>query len=184
VANDNLAKALHSSISETQTPVERGPAGKPSELPRFTKSELLIIGFGSSMRGDDAAGPHAARLLAQQGYRTKDVHQLTPELAEDIASAREVVFLDAHSELAPGQIAIERLTSRPNATAPLEHSASPAGLLRLTRRAYGAEPMAWLIGMGGSDFELSDRLTPAAEIAVERAIEEIVRCTNPGSSRS
>jgi hydrogenase maturation protease len=136
------------------------------------------------MRGDDVAGPHAARLLAERGYRTKDVHQLTPELAEEIASAREVVFLDAHAELAPGEISIERLTSRPSATTPLEHSASPAGLLRLTRRAYGAEPLAWLIGMGGADFELSERLTPAAQIAVDRAIEEIVRCTNPESSRS
>jgi hydrogenase maturation protease len=153
-------------------------------LPKFSKSELLIIGFGSPMRGDDVAGPHAARLLSARGYRTKDVHQLTPELAEEIASAREVVFLDAHAELPPGEIAIERINSRPSATGPLEHSASPAGLLRLTRRAYGAEPMAWLIGMGGSDFEMSERLSPAAQVAVDRAIEEIVRCTNLESSKS
>jgi hydrogenase maturation protease len=182
MASDNLAK--HFPVPEGRDSVEQSPAEKLSVLPRFSKSELLIIGYGSPMRGDDVAGPHAARLLAQQGFRTMDVHQLTPELAEAISSAREVLFLDAHAELPPGKISIERLTSRPSATAPLEHSASPAGLLRLTRRAYGAEPMAWLIGMGGSDFELSDRLSPAAEIAVARAIEEIIRCTSPESSKS
>jgi hypothetical protein len=44
--------------------------------------------------------------------------------------------------------------------------------------------MAWLIGMGGSDFEMSERLSPAAQVAVDRAIEEIVRCTNLESSKS
>jgi hydrogenase maturation protease len=107
------------------------------------------------------------------------VHQLLPELAETIASAGEVVFLDAHAGLAPGEIAIERLSAQASATA-LEHQASPSGLLRLTRRAYGAEPMAWLIGMGGSDFELSEGLSPAALVAVDKVIEEINRCTNPG----
>jgi hydrogenase maturation protease len=183
VSPDNLAKPLRSPSSQTRDAAEQTPVGKLSILPRFTKSELLIIGYGSPMRGDDAAGPHAARLLAQQGYRTKDVHQLTPELAEEIAAAREVVFLDAHAGLKPGEIAIERLSARPSATA-LEHHASPTGLLRITQRAYGAEPMAWLIGLGGSDFEFSEHLTPAVLIAVERAIEEINRCTNPALSKS
>jgi hydrogenase maturation protease len=182
VSPDNLAKALRSPVS---SPVEQQPAAKKlSVLPKFSKADLLIVGFGSPMRGDDVAGPHAARLLAEKGYRTKDVHQLTPELAEEIASAREVVFLDAHAGLAPGEIAIERLSSHPSATSPIEHSASAAGLLRLTRRAYGAEPNAWLIGMGGADFEFSERLSPSAQIAVDRVIEEIIRCTNPESSKS
>jgi hydrogenase maturation protease len=172
---DNLKRQP---ISKERETVEPSPVGKLSVLPRFTKSELLIIGFGSAMRGDDVAGPHAARLLAERGFRTLDVHQLTPELAETIASAREVVFLDAHADLPPGEISIERLCSRPSATSPLEHHASPAGLLRLTQRAYGAEPMAWFIGMGGATFELSDGLSPAAETAVTRAIDEIVRCTS------
>jgi hydrogenase maturation protease len=171
---DNLKRQ---SISKDRETVEPSPAGKLSVLPHFTKSELLIVGFGSPMRGDDVAGPHAARLLAERGFRAMDVHQLTPELAEAISSAREVVFLDAHAELPPGEISIERLSARASATGPLEHHASPSGLLRLTRRTYGAEPIAWLIGMGGADFELSDGLSPAAETAVARAIDEIVRCT-------
>jgi hydrogenase maturation protease len=181
VQADNRAKV--SPVPESQRAAEPAAPAKLTVLPRFSKSELLIIGYGSAMRGDDVAGPEAARRLRNQGFRTMDVHQLTPELAEEIASAREVVFLDAHAGLAPGEIAIERLSAQPSATT-LEHQSSPAGLLRLTRRAYGAEPMAWLIGMGGSDFELSERLTPAAEVAIDRVIEEINRCTNPGSSKS
>lgn len=178
---DNRAKI--NPALEPQRTAEPAGSAKLTVLPRFSKSELLIIGYGSPMRGDDVAGPEAARRLAKQGFRTMDVHQLLPELAEDIASAREVVFLDAHAGLAPGEIAIERLSAQPSPTA-LEHQASPAGLLRLTRRAYGAEPMAWLIGMGGSDFEMGDNLSPAALVAVDKVIEEINRCTSPGLSKS
>jgi len=185
VQADNRAK-LSPGLEQQPNTAEPTAAGKLTVLPHFSKSELLIIGFGSSMRGDDVAGRVAAQRLAQHGFTTIDVHQLSPELAETIAVAREVLFLDAHDGLAPGEIAIERLSSRPSATAPLEHHASPAGLLRLTRRAYGAEPLAWLIGLGGSDFDLSDsdRISPAAEVAVARAMEEIIRCTSPESSKS
>jgi hydrogenase maturation protease len=176
---DNLKR--QSTTPQPEATEQQSPAGKLSVLPHFNKKDLLIIGFGSPLRGDDVAGRYAARLLNEQGFRTLDVHQLTPELAEEIASAREVLFLDAHAELPPGEISIERLSSKPSATGPLEHSASPAGLLRLTRRTYGAEPIAWLIGMGGAEFEMSDGLSAAAERAVDRAIAEIIRCTNPVS---
>jgi len=142
------------------------------------RNGILIIGIGSPLRGDDAAGPAAARRLAARGFRALNVHQLTPELAEEVASAREVYFLDAHSELTPGEVSVEEITETERAIAVLEHRSSPAGLLRLVRTAYGAEPSAWLVSMGGRDFELSERLTPEAEQAVERAIEEVVRCTN------
>ena len=101
----------------------------------------------------------------------------------EIADRKKEKHHGHHPDPAPGEIAIERLSAQPSPTA-LEHQASPAGLLRLTRRAYGAEPMAWLIGMGGSDFEMGDNLSPAALVAVDKVIEEINRCTSPGLSKS
>ena len=145
---------------------------------RVNREAVLVIGYGSPLRGDDAAGLRAARRLAHRGFHVLEVHQLTPELAEHVARARVVFFLDAHAGLPPGEVSVEPLTCVPGRPAPLEHHASPAGLLRLARTAYGAEPTAWLIGIGGRDFDLSDRISPPAQKAVIRAIEEVIRCTN------
>jgi len=146
----------------------------------MNRDGALIIGYGSTLRGDDAAGPRAARVLAQRGYHAIDAHQLTPEMAEPIAAARTVIFLDARADLAPGEVSVEPLKPAPGAAAPLEHHASPAGLLRLAREAYGAEPRAWMIGVGGAGFEMGGRLSPAAERAVARAVDEAVLLARPG----
>jgi len=132
----------------------------------------LVIGYGNPLRGDDAAGPEAARRLGDLGFRALAVHQLTPELAEPIAFARAVVFLDADARVPAGQIAITPLAPAPP-SAPLEHHASPAALLRLARDVYGAAPDACLISLGAAAFEFGARLSAAAEQAVSHAIREV-----------
>jgi hydrogenase maturation protease len=62
------------------------------------QTEWLVIGHGNELRGDDGAGPSVARAVASwhlPGVRTLAVHQLTPELAEDLAQTKRVVFVDA-----------------------------------------------------------------------------------------
>ncbi len=135
---------------------------------------VLFVGYGNEMCGDDAAGPLAARKLAARGFDALAVHQLTPELAERIASARAVVFLDADAALAPGEVGVEPLPAASAADQPdqpLEHYSAPAGLLRLARVAYGAEPAAWLIRMGGESFDFGAALSPAGEDAIRRAVD-------------
>ena len=53
----------------------------------MSRNGLLIIGYGSELRSDDAAGVVAARELARYGLRAIPVHQLTPDLAESVAAA-------------------------------------------------------------------------------------------------
>jgi hydrogenase maturation protease len=141
----------------------------------MTGEDVLIIGYGSELRGDDAAGRLAARRLAERGYRALDVHQLTPELAENVAAARLAIFLDAHQDVAPGEIVTQVVEEGVMKSGALEHHASPSSLLRLAREVYGRAPKAWLIGMGGSDFEVGERLSAAAEAAIRAAVDEAVR---------
>jgi hydrogenase maturation protease len=131
----------------------------------------LIVGFGNSLRGDDAAGLLAAGRLAGCGFDAVAVCQLTPELAQRIAAARRVVFLDAHAGMAAGEVAVERIEPAEGAPGALEHFAAPARLLRLARDAYGAAPEAWLVSMGGRDFGLGERLSPEAKQAVRQAVK-------------
>ena len=59
---------------------------------------FLVIGYGNTLRSDDGAGQIVAEKIAQwnlPGVRSLAVHQLTPELAEIIAQADAVIFIDA-----------------------------------------------------------------------------------------
>ena len=134
---------------------------------------LLVIGYGSSLRADDAAGTHAARTLARFGFDSVEAHQLTPELAERIAQARQVIFIDAHTEVAPGQIAVKRVEAG-TAAGVLEHHGSPEGIMRLAQEAFGAAPQAWLIGLGGRNFDFGDGLSRAARSAVWKAVSKVL----------
>ena len=140
---------------------------------------MLIVGYGSTIRGDDAAGPAAARRLAALGFDSIDVQQLTPELAERVAAARTVFFLDAHAGLEPGAVSLIPLTE--GATGPLEHHATPAGLLRLARTTFGAAPEAWLVAIGGERFEFSEQLSSRARRGVEVAVEQVLEMVNGNS---
>ena len=69
----------------------------------------LIIGCGNPMRGDDAIGCHAARVLEQHFWNDPDVEviaaqQLTPEMVDDILQRDFVLFLDASFGDQPGTI--------------------------------------------------------------------------------
>ena len=140
----------------------------------MARDGLLVIGYGSELRGDDAAGTIAARRLRRLGYQAIATHQLTPELAERMAAARQVVFLDADAGMAPGEIAVARVDSTASAGA-LEHHAGPGVLLRLAREAYGAAPAAVLIRLGGRSFALGSRLSAEARRAVAKAVVEVRR---------
>jgi hydrogenase maturation protease len=138
----------------------------------MSRDGLLVIGYGSALRGDDGAGPAAAEVLRQQGFDVLAVHQLTPELAERIAAARAVFFLDADARLTAGEVSAVQLAEGHSA---IEHVASPEALLRLAHDVYGATPEAWLIAMGGASFEIGDELSQAGRRAVSRAVAEVIR---------
>jgi hydrogenase maturation protease len=137
---------------------------------------VLAIGYGSELRGDDAAGPTAARRLAEYGFSALEVHQLTPEIAERTAAAKVVFFLDADAGLTPGEVSRERVGGRVPAEA-LGHYATPAGLLYMARTVYGSAPEAWLVRMGCNQFEIGDGLSAEAERAVSLAVEEVLNYT-------
>ena len=127
---------------------------------KAARARPLFIGYGNSLRVDDAVGPALAR--AQGGIA---VHQLLPELAERIAQEERVVFIDARADLAPGTVEILPVDGESAAT----HSCSPGSLLRLAREVYGHAPEAFLVGIGVESFELGAPLSEAARQAMREA---------------
>ena len=134
---------------------------------------VLVIGYGNTLRGDDALGWHVADRLRKSPPPKAEViasHQLTPEMAEAISEAGRVVFVDAREDIAPGEIRIERLDPAQGDQAAFSHQCNPWGLLQSARVLYGVAPISLLVGVGGEDFDLGDRMSPA----MTRALEETV----------
>ena len=78
--------------------------------------KVLVIGYGNSIRGDDAFGPLVAERLEQtlQADRVEVLsrHLLTPELAADVRDASLVIFIDASSDGPVGQTVCRRITAK------------------------------------------------------------------------
>jgi hydrogenase maturation protease len=136
---------------------------------------ILVIGYGNELRGDDAAGPRAARAVAAWGVphvQVLAVHQLTPELADPLALACRALFLDAHAASEGASVLIRPLA--PAAPKPrIGHTLDPQALLALAQSAFGRAPEAWWITIPAVDFALGAKLSPAAERGVADALVAI-----------
>lgn len=123
----------------------------------------LVIGYGNELRGDDAAGALVAERLTQ-GYdsgrvRVRTVHQLTPELALELAAPEvgRVLFVDARREQAS---AAELTPLKAEGSGRGGHQQSPQLLLYLSRELYGKDLPGWLLTVAGSDFSLGAEPSP------------------------
>ncbi|MBP7693473.1 MAG: hydrogenase maturation protease [Anaerolineales bacterium] len=137
------------------------------------ENDLLIIGFGNPLRGDDGLGWRAAERLSaadRPGRRVITCQQLTPDLAEPLSQTGRVVFIDAAVDGEPGQIKIHSLTPAPPEPGAFSHQLTPAGLLSLAALWYGGAPQAELITVAGAQFAFSESLSPAVDAAVENVV--------------
>jgi hydrogenase maturation protease len=132
----------------------------------------LIIGYGNTLRGDDAAGRLAVEAIAERQYpgvKTLSVHQLMPELAAEIAEAECVVFIDASASGEPFQ-GMAPLTPAPSHAA-LTHYIDPCGLLMMASVLYRANPAAYIITIPAEDFRIGSPLSDISREGVLAAIE-------------
>jgi hydrogenase maturation protease len=137
-------------------------------------SKVLVIGYGNTLRGDDAAGIRAAELIAQRHpeFLCVYMHQLMPEMAEQIAECDVVFFVDADVNAA--QPTARLLTLRVEADQPRTHFISPESLLSLSQQLYQQMPSkAYIIGIPASKFEFSEELSEATALAVEECVSLI-----------
>jgi Ni,Fe-hydrogenase maturation factor len=102
--------------------------------------------------------------------RFRAVQQLTPELAEDIAAASLVVFVDA-------SVAATALTVTPITPTPMtsgSHLTTAGALLHLTEMMYGRRAGAALqVEIPAHELGFGEELSPRTGIWVERAIAHI-----------
>lgn len=154
------------------------------------RHEKLIIGYGNDLRSDDGAGIEAARLLAAQltpASRTRVIitHQLTPDLADDIAAAEQLVFVDAYPAGAPGAgLRVAKIVAGPaGGGRALGHHGDPGALLHLAGRLFGAPPAAWLVGIPAYSFEAGETMSPETSQMIAEAVALIGERAFSGKSK-
>jgi hydrogenase maturation protease len=135
---------------------------------------LVIVGFGNTLRQDDGFGPAVVEALMAQPHPPGVVlfarQTLTPELAETLANARAVIFVDASAELEPGRVEHRVIHGEPTEDVSMVHALSPGALLTWTERLYGRAPVAelWLVGVEST--ELSETLTATVRARVAQFV--------------
>jgi hydrogenase maturation protease len=140
------------------------------------KDRILIIGYGSPIRGDDAIGPLVADRLIDAIQSERVVvysrHILTAELVGEVADAAMVIFLDASVEGVPGEVCCRPLTPDPDARISMAHFLDPRELLAWVAALYGQTPPAYLITATAQTFDYAGyQLSPTAEAAVQPMID-------------
>jgi hydrogenase maturation protease len=139
------------------------------------QGQVVVIGYGSTLRTDDAVGPRAAEAVAswgRPGVVAIRVPQLTPELAEPLAAARLALFVDARAEHIGEGVSV--LPIEPSDPGPaMGHASDPRCLLALALAAYGAYPRAWLITVPATDLDLGEGLSAEAARGLEDALRRI-----------
>lgn len=149
------------------------------------RATFLVIGYGNLLRGDDGAGRLVAESLREvpPGVSVRSVHQLTPELAEDLSRSSGVVFVDCAVAPAlvgaagrlPGEVAATSVPPAGTGPAAVTHLWTPAALLEYALRLYGHRPAAALVSVVGQTFGFGDPLSPEVRSAIGRARGEVLR---------
>jgi hydrogenase maturation protease len=141
---------------------------------RARSRRTLVIGYGNTLRGDDAVGRLIAEAIADwelPGVTALSVHQLVPELAADIAEADRVVFVDAAVAAADASDVDLSPVEPTESDRAQTHFVSPGGLVALTEVVYGSRPECLLVCVPGVQFDVGEGLSQAARGAMDRALK-------------
>lgn len=138
----------------------------------------LVIAYGNTLRCDDGVG---AAVAAQLEGAIAEAHiivvpQLLPELAEPIAHADVVVFVDATIEGAHGAVVAQRvMPASPHdlATGVGDHHLTPARMLGLAQTLLDLVPESYLVSIGGAQFGFGTGLSQEVSAAVPLAVRTV-----------
>lgn len=114
----------------------------------------VIIGYGNSLRGEDAFGVDVIKEL--QNIELKETkllsaHQLTPEMVLELQDADEIIFIDTcHDEKNPYALACSLVEQ---SSLNLSHHISPKTIIQMLSTLYEKEPKFFIYSMMSSSFD-------------------------------
>lgn len=138
-----------------------------------------MLACGNTLRGDDGVGPWLADWASQSFKDDSRVRviarqQWTPELAEEIARAQSVLFIDCSLELAPGSVSLSPVAPNAEAASIASHHLSAPELLALTRHLYNSLPEeAVQLTVGAGSVALGEEFSQPVAQSLTRTCERV-----------
>jgi hydrogenase maturation protease len=140
-------------------------------------TQVVIVGYGNSLRADDGLGWHVTQRIVGdprfEGMTVLQRHQLVPELAYEISAAELVVFVDATTALPPGEVGVERVEPVEGLGSTWSHHVDPAALVALAHQLYGQAAEVCVVSCGVQSLELGDGLSPVVDAALPNVIDAV-----------
>ena len=143
-------------------------------------ARLLILAYGNPMRSDDGLAWHAADKLEGK-YSPSEVeilrvHQLAPELAENVSRSEAVIFVDAAPAGGPnghpGEVRYAEI-ALPQGAPRFSHQLSPAAIMALASQLYGVTARAFAVTLTGDCFDHGEGLSAVVAAAIPALVARI-----------
>jgi hydrogenase maturation protease len=158
----------------------------------LSKARCLILACGNTLREDDGLGPWLAQWAEERfcGERTVRVvirHQWTPELADEIAQADSVIFVDCAADVGAGAVQVKPIEPGDQASGLTTHHLGAAQLLSLSKELYGSVPRSsLLLTVGAGSLGLREGFSDPVQAALPEACktleQEVLRLLAPAQS--
>ncbi|HUB50859.1 MAG TPA: hydrogenase maturation protease [Terracidiphilus sp.] len=138
-------------------------------------ARCLILACGNTLRNDDGIGPNLAEWAEERFEQDSNIRviarqQFTPDLAEEIAAAESVLFIDSSVELRPGRVDFFPVIPRTANGGTATHQFDAPDLLALARDLYDSRSAhAMLLTVGAGSMELGESFSDEVEAALPRA---------------
>jgi hydrogenase maturation protease len=138
-------------------------------------ARCLILACGNTLRSDDGVGPWLAawaeeRFKPVPAVRVLSRQQWTPDLAEDVAQADSVFFIDGSVGSSPGEVRIHSVEPAPPGPGLASHHIGAAELLALSRELYDSLPReALLLTVGAGSTALGEMFSQSVNDALPEA---------------
>lgn len=133
--------------------------------------QTLVIACGNPLRGDDGVGPAAADIVKSwqlPGTKVLAVHQLVPELIDELKSVQRALFIDAGTNF---EGAFQAGVIQPKKSRRFfGHHETPANLLALMHELEARAPDAWQVSISALSFDHGDQMTRKAQDHLHAAL--------------
>jgi hydrogenase maturation protease len=138
-------------------------------------AQVLIIGLGNPLRGDDGLGWHAVQQLRKalpvENVEMITCHQLTPELAEAVARSRRVIFIDARVGEPAGEINLGQINPTSVPPPVFSHRLDTLGLMQYSRELYGTWPEAFTVSLNGQAYGHAEKLSDPVQSSLSAVLQ-------------
>ena len=144
-------------------------------FPKIEERKILLMAIGNTARGDDGLGWRLGEMIADldmDGINVEFRYQLQVEDAQLISQYDAVIFMDATEEYVEKGFWFSRCLPGNNYYYS-SHKQSPEALLYLSGELYGKWPDAWILAIGGSDWELGENLSELAQANLQTAFYQL-----------